>query len=254
MTPPAIILVRPREEGNVGAVARAMANMGLGRLILVEPAPELAGVARGFGVGGWDVLDRVERAPSLVAAIADFGRVVATASLRQRPLRHHQVISPRRLPEILAEDPVGTETALVFGSESTGLGRRELDLCSPVVAIPSAQQHPTLNLSQAVLILAYELFVAPSSLGSHGGPSSIDTGEPQTLATAGQVDVLRHQVDDVLLGIGFDHAPIRSGLLRDLLRLVIQASPSDRDLRILRRLCNRVGSALGRRPTRRPAE
>ncbi len=254
MTSPAIILVRPQEEGNVGSVARAMANMGLARLILVEPAPELGGVARGFGVGGWDVLDRVERVPSIEAAIGNFGRVVATASLRQRPLRHHRVISPRRLPELLVADPPGTETALVFGSESTGLERRELELCSPVVAIPCADQHPTLNLAQAVLILAYELFVSPevsvkSVASGNAQSTATDVGAARGLATASKVEVLRQQVDDVLLRIGFDHDPIRAGLLRDLLQLVVRSGPSDRDVGLLRRLCNRVLRALSPRVT-----
>ena len=86
MSPPAVILVRPREEGNVGAAARAMANMGLERLILVEPAPPLGGVARGFGVGGWEILENAERAASFDDAVSPFGRLVGTASLRARTL------------------------------------------------------------------------------------------------------------------------------------------------------------------------
>ncbi len=236
MTPPAVILVRPREEGNVGAVARAMANMGLERLILVEPAPALGGVARGFGVGGWPILDGAVRESSLAAAIAPFGRVVGTASRRDRPLAGHRVAVPRELPEILAGDGAGTSTALVFGPEDNGLRRSELELCSPVVAIPCAPEHPTLNLAQAVLILAYELHLAaPSAAGEE--PAG---GEP--LASAGEVDALRRQVGEVLLAIGYDHEPIHAGLLRDLLRMVVRSGATPREVRILRRLCNRAVS------------
>lgn len=249
MSSPAVILVRPREEGNIGAVARAMANMGLKRLILVEPAPSLGGVARGFGVGGWEILDRVERAASLQAAAASFGRLVGTSSRRQRPLRRSRIVTARQLPEILAGDPSGTRTALVFGSEDNGLERRELEICDPVVAVPTASAHPTLNLAQAVLVVAYELRIAITSddsdadtAGSSQGTGSGNDRGP--LATVAEVGALEQHLSEILLQIGFDHPPIHAGLLRDLRRLVIRAGPSSREIRILRRLCNRAVRAL----------
>lgn len=251
MIAPAVILVRPREEGNVGAVARAMANMGLERLILVEPAPALGGVARGFGVGGWPILEHAVRAASFADAVAAFGRVVGTASRRDRPLSGHRVVTPRRLPQVLAGDGDGTETALVFGPEDNGLRRGELERCSPVVAVPCARRHPTLNLAQAVLILAYELRVA--ALGDTGVAALGDAGEEaadgrEPLASAGEVDALRRQVAEILPAIGYDHPPIHAGLLRDLLQMVVRAGATGREVRILRRLCNRAAGKLGERP------
>ena len=246
MSLPAIILVRPREEGNVGAVARAMANMGLKRLILVEPATPLSGIARGFGVGGWEILDRSERATSLSAAAAPFSRLVATSSRRQRPLRGCRIVTPRRLPGVLAADPAGTRAALVFGPEDSGLRRREIDLCDPVVEVPCEPSHPTLNLAQAVLILAYELRLA--SIGGDLPPEQNEAEKQDTgrapLATVEEVEALHQQVSEVLPMIGFDHKPIHAGLLRDLRRLVIRATPSTHEIRILRRLCNRCVGAL----------
>ena len=236
MIPPAVILVRPREEGNVGAVARAMANMGLERLILVAPAPALGGVARGFGVGGWEILERAERAESFDAAVAPFGRLVATASRRQRPLRRCRVVAPRQLPEILAADPAETRTALVFGPEDNGLTRREIDLCDPVVAVPCAPEHPTLNLAQAVLILAYELRLASAVADEE----EEDPSGRAPLASVAEIEALQEHLSEILLAVGFDHPPIHAGLLRDLRRLVVRAAPSSREVRILRRLCNRT--------------
>ena len=243
LIPPAVILVRPREEGNVGAVARAMANMGLERLILVEPAPSLGGIARGFGVGGWEILDRVERAASFRAAAATFGRLVATASRRERPLRRSRVVTPRRLPEILAADPAGTRAALVFGSEDNGLKRNEIDLCDPVVTVPCEPGHPTLNLAQAVLILAYELRGAGSHAGD--GAKEAEHGTDRApLASVAELDALESRLSEILLAVGYDHEPIHAGLLRDLRRLTVRAMPSSREVRILRRLCNRASAAL----------
>ena len=246
MNPPAVILVRPREEGNVGAAARAMANMGLERLILVEPAPELGGTARGFGVGGWSVLDGAARAPSLSAAVAPFHRVVGTASRRQRNLRRQRVVTPRRLPGILAADPPGTAAALVFGPEDNGLTRKELELCHPVVAVPCSREHPTLNLAQAVLVLAYELFVATTDGETGPRPTPRPAAEREALASAGELRALRRQAANLLLAIGLDDPPIRAGLLRDLRRLLSRAEPSVREIRVLRRLVNRAANALGR--------
>ncbi len=235
MTSPAVILVRPREEGNVGAAARAMANMGLERLILVEPAPRLGGVAQGFGVGGWEILERARRAASFDDAVAPFGRLIGTASLRARRLPGQCVIPPRRLPEVLAADPAGTETALVFGPEDNGLPRHEIERCEPVVAVPCVPEHPTLNLAQAVLILAYEL--RGSASAPRLSPAEPGDRPPEPLATAAEVRALERQLDGVLLAIGFDHGPIRARLLRDLRRMTVRAAPGSREIRILRRLC-----------------
>jgi len=247
MTSPAIILVRPREEGNVGAVARAMANMGLKRLVLVEPAPELGGIARGFGVGGWEILDGVTRGLPFAEAVAPFGRLVATASRRQRPLRRHRILAPRELSTFL--------TALVFGPEDSGLKREELERCNPVVTIPCHRDQPTLNLAQSVLILAYELFVADppaENLGLEAGPAPESTAPKDPLATSAEIQVLERQVDALLPGFGYDQTTIRAGLLRDLLRLLTRSDPSEREVRILRSLCNRAAGIQATRHRKRP--
>lgn len=244
----AVILVRPQEEGNVGAVARAMANMGLERLILVEPAPAVGGVARGFGVGGWEVLDRLERAPSLEAAIAPFRRVIGTTSTRERDLAANKVLPPRDLARRLVgelaprnvDDPHPDElcAALVFGPEHHGLSRRELELCHPVVAVPCSSEHPTLNLAQAVLIVAYELFLARSELAGDPLPTIHES------ATAiGRAELLR-QIEGTLVRVGFDDPEIHRLLMRDLRRLLARSEASDRELRVLRRILNRAAKRL----------
>lgn len=243
----AVILVRPQEEGNVGAVARAMANMGLERLILVEPAPAVGGVARGFGVGGWHVLDRLERAPSLTAAIAPFRRVIGTTSARDRDLAASRVISPRDLAQLLAVELAAWRNdgpslqgdpyaALLFGPERHGLSRLELELCHPLVAIPCSREHPTLNLAQAVLIVAYELFLARSGLATDPPPPTLQ--HPPAKAVA--LDELLSQIDETLIRVGFDDSKIHHLLMRDMRRLLKRSEASDREIRVLRRILNRA--------------
>lgn len=244
--PPVVVLVRPREEGNIGSVARAMANMGLSRLLLVEPAPALGGVARGFGVGGWEILDRVERYASFEQAIAPYQRLVGTTSARQRPLAGARHLAVEELRGLLTGDPAGTATALVFGPEDSGLTRDELDHCNPVVTISCAPTHPTLNLAQAVLVVAWELARAAGQgrRPERQRPAERPPAEQpptQPLATAAERAVLRELADPLLERIGYDQGILRHGILRDLGRLATRAEMNGREARLLRRILDRLG-------------
>jgi len=239
---PAVVLVRPREGGNVGAAARAMANMGLSRLILVEPAAEIGAVARAFAVGAGAILDEAARSSGLHEALAPFRRVVGTTSTRDRRLGI-PVLTPRELPAWLSHDPPSTPTALVFGPEVGGLTNEELALASAVVAIPCSPVQPTLNLAQSVLILAYELFLAR-------GETPAATAGEEPPASAAELDGLLDHASGVLARIGFARDDSFPGVLRDLRRLAARAAPDSRDVRVLRGICRRVEGALGSSPPR----
>lgn len=236
-----VVLVHPREEGNVGSAARAMANMGLERLILVEPAAPIGKVATAFAVGAKHVLDACERKPTLREALAPYRRVVGTTSARDRrwdvPL-----LSPKELPAWLAQDPPGTQTALVFGPEVGGLTNDDLALASVLVTIPCSPVQPTLNLAQAVLILAYELYQSRGEL-----PPPATVGHPEPPATSAEVDGLFDHATDLLRRIGFDRDSSFEGVLRDLRRLAARAAPDSREVAILRGICRRAQRALERR-------
>jgi tRNA/rRNA methyltransferase len=246
----AVVLVRPREEGNVGAAARAMANMGLGRLILVEPAPPLGPTARAFAVGARHVLDGCSRVASLREALAPFPRVIGTTSTRDRR-QTVPLIGPRELPERLAADPPGTPVALVFGPEVGGLTNEELACANLVVSIPCAPLQPTLNLAQAVLILAYELYQARLGGPRHGiggaevaGAAAAATFAAEAPATTADLDGLFDQAAAVLRRIGFERDSTFPGVLRDLRAAAARARLSEREAAILRGICRRAGHAL----------
>jgi TrmH family RNA methyltransferase len=250
LPPPAVILVRPPEEGNVGAAARAMANMGLGELVLVEPAPRLGVVARAFAVGGRQVLAAARRAASLAEALGPFARLVGTTSARDRDLPRPP-LSPRELPALLAGDPPGTRAALLFGPEASGLDREELALCSALVRVPCAPEQPTLNLAQAVLVLAYELYLGRPA--GAGGAAAVET-----LASAADLEALDEHLRRVLGRVGFARDTSFAGVARDLRQVVRRALPTRREVAILRGICRRVERALalaapagGGRPPRR---
>ena len=234
--PPTVVLVRPREEGNVGAAARAMANMGLERLVLVEPAAPLGGTARAFAVGAGHLLERAERVPSLAAALAPFPLVVGTTSARDRRL-DVPFLAPRELPAWLAEAGrgAGAPAALVFGPEVGGLTNDELALAGAIVVVPTAPVQPTLNLAQAVLVLAYELYLARD-----GAPGLLADSTVEPPAAAGELDGLLGHAAEVAAATGFDRDDSYAGVMRDLRGLASRARPTAREVAILRGLCRRV--------------
>jgi TrmH family RNA methyltransferase len=239
---PAVVLVRPREEGNVGSAARAMANMGLDQLILVEPAAEIGVVGKAFAVGARHVLEGARRVPDLREALAPFRRIVGTTSNRDRRWEV-PVVTPRELPAVLAADPPDTPTALLFGPEVGGLTNEELALASVLVTIPCSPVQPTLNLAQAVLLLVYELFQARTPAGQ-SPPASV--GAPEPPATTAELDGLFEHATEVLQRVGFVRDDSFAGVLRDLRRLAARGGATSREVAILRGICRRTQRALER--------
>jgi TrmH family RNA methyltransferase len=246
-----VVLVHPREEGNVGSTARAMANMGLSDLIVVEPAAPFGNVATAFAVGARHVLDNALRVPDLKTALAGFRRVVGTTSIRDRRWEV-PLLTPRELPGLLAQDPPGTPTALVFGPEVGGLTNDDLSLAGAIVTIPCSPVQPTLNLGQAVLIVAYELFQARRETPAAVAVEEVGgVGSPEPPAATAEIDGLFGHMSEVLQRIGFARDDSFAGVVRDLRRLAARAAPTSRDVAILRGICRRAQRALERQDNER---
>ena len=236
---PAIVLVGTQEEGNIGATARAMANMGLDELILVAPRDGIGKQARAFAVSAGHILDHAVTMPDLTTALAPFERVVGTTSARGRSLETTP-IAARELPAVLAADPTDTTTALVFGPEASGLTADQLALCAPWVHVPSALAMPTLNLAQAVLVVAYELFVTQAE-------AEIDVAD-EPLASRESLDGLFDQLPPILREVGFDRDGSFKTVMRDLRRLSSRAMLTRREVAIFRGICRRSQGLLDRLP------
>lgn len=235
---PAVVLVRPQEQGNVGAVARAMANMGLSELLLVEPAVEVGEVARARAVHAAPLLASARRSPSLKEALAPFRFVAATTSGRGRlPKRPH--FTARELAVELARDPRGP-VAVVFGPEASGLDREELALASCLVTIPADAAFPTLNLSQAVQVVSYELYQA--RLGS----SQLASERTEPAVAQAELEGLFAQLVPILERVGFARDVTFAGVLRELRALAARAQLTRRELTLLRGVCRRTAHALER--------
>ncbi len=162
------VLVRPHYPENVGASARAIKTMGFGKLVLVA-AGRLAvpehNMAFKMSVRAWDVLAATERCASLEEAVSG-SLVVATSSRRGvsgcLPARDAAA-------RIVTEAARGRSTRILFGNEKTGLSADELDAADLRLRLPMAGEQPSINLAQAVQLVAYELFVAGLARRGTGG-------------------------------------------------------------------------------------
>jgi tRNA/rRNA methyltransferase/tRNA (cytidine32/uridine32-2'-O)-methyltransferase len=153
-----IVLSRPSESGNVGAVCRVMKNMGLSQLRIIAPESPLDdAVVRARSVHAVDIFEKSEHFDTLQDAIADCSLVIGTTR-RRGEKRKNLSLTPRETASYIMEK--SGKTAIVFGNERTGLEQDELALCTMASHIPTDEVFPSLNLSHAVQIYAYELFLA----------------------------------------------------------------------------------------------
>ena len=151
-----VALSRPEEAGNIGAVCRAMKNMGLRRLrVIAPPLPLDNAVIRSRAVHAQDLWDEAGRFASLETAVADCALVVGATRRMGRRRKAHS-LCPDEVAALFKRHP--GPAALVFGNERTGLEDQELRVCSMSSHIPADAAFPSLNLSHAVQIYAYELF------------------------------------------------------------------------------------------------
>jgi TrmH family RNA methyltransferase len=158
MTPPRLVLLRPRNADNLGAIARAMKNFGLSDWVVVSPNPQLLegpGLNR-LAVKAGDLLESVSRVDSLEQAVTDCSWVVGTT---MRTITGQQRLTPRQLAERALERGDG-RWAVVFGDERHGMTNDDLSQCHALSFIPGTSEQPSLNLAQAVMIYAYETAMA----------------------------------------------------------------------------------------------
>jgi tRNA/rRNA methyltransferase len=159
-----VVLARPSHPGNIGAAARAMKTMGLARLVLVRPKRFPHAEARAMATGARDVLDSAQVCNTLPDALE--GTVLSVAlSARARELSHPP-LDAREAARVIALAAQRDEVALVFGNETVGLSNREVMQCSRIARIPADSRYASLNLAQAVQVMAYEVRMAALAPGA----------------------------------------------------------------------------------------
>lgn len=241
--PTRIVLVEPQHPGNIGAVARAMKNMGLNELHLVNPAlfPHQEAIARASGAD--DVLNAARVHGSFDEAIADCGLIVGT-SARQRHLPWN-LVEPRDCSAQIVQASRTQTAAIVFGAERTGLTNAELERCNLLMTIPTAPDYSSLNLAMAVQVVAYELWLASRP----GAPPPPERDVP--LAPAEEVSRFYAHFEQVLEEIDFKDRTGGGHLMARVRRLFNRAQLDQNEVNILRGVLTAVQAR--RRPARRDA-
>jgi tRNA/rRNA methyltransferase len=229
-----IVLVRPRRAANVAAACRALKNMGLRKLWLVDPGPGLDDPeARALAYGAWDVLDGARRAATLLEAVSGSVAVVGTTG---------KAVPGARAPRDLAAQAarLGGEgtLSLVFGPEASGLTTAEMDLCHSLLHVPTDPAQPSLNLAQAVLLVAYEMRLA--ALEKASTPVA---GGRETRAPAGELEQALLDLKGALLAIGYLDPASPDRVLAELRRMVARAGPTSREVVLLRGLARQIAWA-----------
>ena len=223
-----IILVGTTHPGNIGAVARAMKNMGLDDLALVNPKifPHADATARASGAD--DVLNNATVVATLAEAITDC-IFVAGASVRSRSLTW-PYMEPRECAakfQTLSQEGV---VAAVFGPEKSGLSNADLDHCDTLLTIPTNPDFSSLNLAMSVQVLTYELRLAAVA----GKPAHYEHDAP--LATSDELEYFYTHLEKVLTDVDFLNPENPRHLMRRLRRLFIRAQVDKNEINILRGL------------------
>lgn len=220
-----VVLVGTLYSGNVGSVCRAMANMGLSKLTLVAPRI-LDGWEEGrrLVVHATDILDARREVATLDEAVADCASVVGTTA---RGGLYRATVQPPRVlaPEILrlaAQAPV----AVVFGREDQGLHNDEIARCTHLIRIPVDPRYQSLNLSQALLIVAYELY---SATGTYVSPVE----EAVSLATQATKHALMAKWRQAMLDIGFMDEQKADHMMQGFQRIFSRGVRTDPDASIM---------------------
>jgi TrmH family RNA methyltransferase len=188
-----VVLVRPRNPLNIGAVARAMSNFGFRRLRVVNPYEVAFRDARS-AVGAADLLSNAEEYSNVGEAIADCGLIVGTTAVHRRVLQNPL----RRLDEdggrLIREELSSGRVALLFGSEKVGLSTADFTHCHWLLHVPTLQDHISMNLGQAVAVCLYE--IARNVNGEQ-------PAEEVPRASAGEVEMITSILLDALRVSGY---------------------------------------------------
>ncbi|MCQ4232883.1 tRNA (cytosine(32)/uridine(32)-2'-O)-methyltransferase TrmJ [Pseudomonas stutzeri] len=251
-----VVLVNTSHAGNIGGAARAMKNMGLSRLVLVDPEdfPSSDAVARASGAT--DILDEAQVVATLEEALAGCTLVLGTSARDRRipwPL-----LDPRECATAsLERAEQGGEVALVFGREYAGLTNEELQRCHFHVHIPSSPEFSSLNLAAAVQVLTYEVRMA--WLAAQGQPTKMEKLETTAMLDAQPVtaDELEHyfgHLEQTLIEIGFLDPAKPRHLMPRLRRLYGRSGISKLEMNILRGILTETQKAVRGEPHKRRQE
>jgi TrmH family RNA methyltransferase len=219
------ILVEPQSPGNIGSAARALKTMGFSNLVLINPCDHLAPEARWLAHASEDILESARIAPSLYEVLQEMNFVVATT---QRVRGYHfPFYTPAELGEKITPTSQENNIAIVFGRENTGLTNEELRQCHAISTVPAAVSHPSLNLAQAVMIYAYELFHCSFGEGKKF---------KWQLASYDEMEGVYEHLHKSLENVGFVPMDNWGNFIMRFRRMFARANPEIRDVKVMHKI------------------
>ena len=224
-----IVLHRTRHPENIGAAARAIRNMGIGQLVVVDPQNcDLTKICRLATHAALDVVEQMVVCDTLDAALADFNFVIGTTARLggQRKV----VSSPSKLGPKLFSISQGNRIAILFGPEDRGLSNIDIRFCDLLVNIPTAE-FSSLNLAQAVMVMCYELYSF-----SCGKPTAF---EPR-LANRYELEAMYAQLKDVLIRVSFINPDNPDYFMNNLRHFFSRMQLRAKEVRIVRGICRQI--------------
>ena len=245
------VLVEPSHPGNVGAVARALKTMGFSRLVLVSPRvphvqsdPEAIAMASGAD----DVLASAHVVPTLAdALIGVHWSIALTARLREYGPPQW---TPRAAAAVAHQQAVHGEIALVFGNERTGLSNEDVERCSAIAHIPANPAYSSLNLAQAVQVLAYELrtaYLSADDVTSHAPQAPVvpqasgGQGEPAgARAASDEIESMFMHLESALVALEFLDPANPKKLMSRLRRLFARSGLEREEVNIVRGIAKHI--------------
>ncbi|MGO9138240.1 MAG: RNA methyltransferase [Syntrophales bacterium] len=234
-----IVLNKPKYPGNVGSVARCARNMGIERISVVgnrDLAPaQMKQMATHFAAG---IVDHIQYFDALDDALARFQYIVGATS--RRGSARGPVVSPREMAARIVDISQENEVALLIGPEDTGLSNDDLRFCHLLVTIPTSRYNKSINLSHAVMILCYEIFVAPME--------SLEAFTPR-LAQSAELEGMYEHIREILMKIGFLNPENPDFWMMHIRRFLSRTNLFSKEVKIIRGICRQLDWYLKNKKT-----
>jgi len=234
-----VVFNKPQDPVNIAATVRAMKNMGVSTLRLVEPEPYDPWRIEGVAHGTRDVVSQIAHFDSLPEALADCVLVVAFAGKRRAS--RWPMATPREMATRVVEAAPGGLVALLFGQEDHGLPNEALDLAQLLVTIPTTE-HASLNLAQAVMVALYELHVAAGDATRTLAPPKRAAPPP----THDDWEKTHADIERSLEAIRFFRTRSADNVMRTVRSLLARAAPDGRELMLVRAVAIEVLRTINR--------
>jgi len=240
-----IVMVNTTHAGNIGAAARAMKNMGLSQLVLVDPIAKVDRDSLALASGANDILDNLRLVATLEEAVADCHLVVGT-SARSRHFPWPLLTARQCGVKVREALPAGNKVAIIFGREASGLSNEELHLCNAHVHIPCNSEFSSLNVAQAVQVLCYEMRQAIVVEADNQDESTTEqwgVSWDHPLATHEELDHFFNHLESTLVDLNFLDPKTPKHLMSRLRRLYQRAAPDQSEISIMRGILTATNKA-----------